>query len=119
MSLTAHPVGAAERRSALRASLAPDARLRLAPGVRTRFDASGRVLVQSPDGTFIDAGPRGFDILSLFSEPLALGAALERLEADGPDSTEFLPALSVINALLEEGALVEPEGDWALRTGWA
>jgi hypothetical protein len=79
--------------------------LQLAPGVRTRFDAAGHVLVDAPDGTVIDLGPRGFATLSLFSRPLALGHAIDRLEAGEHGATNFLPTLSVINMLLEEGQL--------------
>src|SRR5215510_11173790 len=99
--------------------LTPDTPLQLAPGIRTRLDAAGHVLVDSPDGTVIDMGPRGFATLSLFSRSLALGDAIEQLEADERRSTEFLPTLSVINALLEEGVLVEPNGAWGPTTGWA
>ena len=51
-------------------------------------------------------GPRGFAILSLFSRPLALGDAIDRLEAGERSATDFPPTLSVINMLIEEGALV-------------
>ena len=50
--------------------LAPDTVLQLAPGIRTRSDATGHVLVDSNVGTIIDIGPRGFGILSLFSQPI-------------------------------------------------
>ena len=91
-------------------------RLQVAPGLRTRFDAVGHVLVESPDGTLIDIGPWGFVILTLFSRPVALGDVIGRLEASGHD---FLPSISVVNALIEEGALIEPEGDGRPTTGWA
>jgi protein arginine N-methyltransferase 1 len=99
--------------------LSPETLLQLAPGVRTRFDAAGHVLVDAPDGTVIDLGPRGFATLSLFSRPLALGQAIDRLEADDHSSTEFLPTLSVINMLLEEGALVRPGAGRGPTRGWA
>jgi protein arginine N-methyltransferase 1 len=76
------------------------------------------VLVNSPDGTIIDVGPRGFATLSLFSQPLALGDAIERLEADERRSTDLLPALSVINTLIEEGALVRSDADSGPTAGW-
>ena len=60
-------------------NISPETLLHLAPNVRTRFDAVGHVLVDAPDGTIIDVGPRGYAILSLFSRPLALGDAIERL----------------------------------------
>ena len=63
------------------ADLSPDTCLQLAPGIRTRLDAAGHVLVDAPDGTIIDVGPNGFAILSMFGRPLSLGDAIERLES--------------------------------------
>src|SRR5262245_11924770 len=97
-------------------SLTRDTLLQVAPGLRTRFDALGHVLVESPDGTLIDVGPRGFAILALFSQPAALGNVIARLEAD---EREFLPTISVVNALIEEGALIDPRRDEGPTTGWA
>jgi precorrin-6B methylase 2 len=99
------------------AHLSPDTRLQLAAGVRTRFDAAGHVLLDAPDGTVIDLGPRGYAALSLFAQPLALGEAIERLEREAP-STDFAPTMSVVNMLIEEGALVRPDGR-APASGWA
>ena len=99
--------------------LTPETSLQLAPGVRTRFDAAGHVLVDSHAGSMIDVGPRGFAALSLFSRPLALGVAIERLEADERRATDFLPTLSVINTLIEEGVLIEPDGPPSPKAGWA
>ena len=99
--------------------LSPETTLQLAPGVRTRLDAAGHVLVDAPDGTIIDAGPKGFATLSMFARPFSLGAAIERLEADGNGSTDFVPTLSVINILIEEGALVPPDADRVPTRGWA
>ena len=45
------------------ADLSADTRLQLAPGIRTRLDAAGHVLVDAPDGTIIDVGPNGFATL--------------------------------------------------------
>src|SRR5262245_53200630 len=91
----------------------------MAPNVRTRFDAAGHVLVDAPDGTIVDIGPRGYLILSLFARPLALGDAIDRLENGRPDSTDFAPALSVVNMLMEEGALVRPGTRAGVPSGWA
>ncbi|HYB27716.1 MAG TPA: 50S ribosomal protein L11 methyltransferase [Solirubrobacteraceae bacterium] len=99
--------------------LSPKTRLHLAPGIRTRLDAVGHVLVDAPDGTIIDAGPQGFAILSMFARPLGLGAAIERLENSGNGSTDLLPTLSVINMLIEEGALVPLGADCVPTRGWA
>ena len=99
------------------ADLSPETRLQLAPGVRTRFDAAGHVLLDAPNGTVVDLGPRGYAALSLFAEPLALGEAIERLEREAP-ATDFAPTMSVVNMLIEEGALVRPDGT-APASGWA
>jgi protein arginine N-methyltransferase 1 len=103
----------------LPADLSPDTCLQLAPGIRTRLDASGHVLVDAPDGTIIDIGPRGFATLSMFARPLSLGDALERLENSSNGSTDFVPTLSVINMLIEDGALVRPDADQTPTRGWA
>ena len=99
--------------------LTPETLLQVAPGLRTRFDAVGHVLVDSPAGSIIDMGPRGFAALSLFTPPRALGDAIEHLEADERRATDFLPTISLINALIEEGVLIEPDGPPALTAGWA
>ena len=82
------------------------------------MDAAGHVLVDSPVGTIIDIGPRGFAILSLFSQPLALGDAIDRLERE-PAPTDFAPTMSVINMLIEESALIRPDAGRARTSGWA
>jgi precorrin-6B methylase 2 len=99
--------------------LAPDTLLQLAPNVRTRFDASGHVLVDAPDGTIVDIGPRGYAILALFSRPHALADAVDRLEDGDVGTTDFVPALSVVNMLLEEGALIQPGAQAGPTSGWA
>ena len=99
--------------------LSPETVLQLAPGIRTRLDAAGHVLVDAPDGTIIDIGPKGFATLSMFAWPLSLGAAIDRLETDRNSSTDFVPTLSVINMLIEEGALVPPNADRVPTRGWA
>jgi SAM-dependent methyltransferase len=93
--------------------------LQLTPGIRTRWDAAGHVLVDSPVGTVLDIGPSGFAILSLFSRPLALGDAIERLEAELGGSTGFAPTMNAINMLIEESALVVPDVDRPPISGWA
>ena len=89
------------------AQLSPETRLQLAPGVRTRFDGAGHVLLDAPNGTVVDLGPRGYAALSLFAQPLALGEAIARLEREAP-ATDFAPTMSVVNMLIDEGALVRP-----------
>jgi protein arginine N-methyltransferase 1 len=96
----------------------PDTVLQLAPGIRTRWNAAGHVVVDSNVGTIIDIGPRGFGILSMFAQPIRLGDAIDRLEREG-NSTDFAPRLSVLNMLIEEGALVTPDDERAPTTGWA
>lgn len=83
------------------------------------MDAAGHVLVDAPDGTIIDLGPKGFATLSMFARPLSLGAAIERLENDSNGSTDFVPTMSVINLLIEEGALVPPDVGGVVTRGWA
>jgi precorrin-6B methylase 2 len=99
--------------------LSPETLLQVAPNVRTRFGATGHVLVDAPDGTIVDIGPRGYAILSLFSRPLTLGQAVEQLEDGEVSSTDFVPTLSVINMLIENGALMQPEGGAGPPSGWA
>ena len=99
--------------------LGPDTVLQLAPGIRTRWNAAGHVLVDSPVGTIVDIGPGGFAILSLFSRPLALGDAIAQLEAEQASSTDFAPTMSVINMLIEESSLITPEAGRAPMSGWA
>ena len=98
--------------------LTPETSLQLAPGIRTRFNAAGHVLLDAPDGTIVDLGPRGYAILSLFAQPLALGEAIERLEREAP-ATDFAPTLNAVNVLLEEGALVRHGVDAAVTRGWS
>ena len=99
--------------------LSPETRLQFAPGIRTQVDAAGHVLLDSPDGTVIDVGPRGFATLALFSRPVTLGDVIERLEHEEAGSTDFVPTLSVINMLIEEGALVGFDAGRGPRSGWA
>jgi hypothetical protein len=100
-------------------NLSPDSVLELAPGIRTRRDRAGHVIVDSPVGTIIDIGPRGFGILALFSEPIGLGDAIDRLEREQAYSTDFAPILSVLNMLIEESALISPDAERAPTSGWA
>jgi type I protein arginine methyltransferase len=99
--------------------LSPESVLQLAAGIRTRRDHAGHVIVDSPVGTIIDIGPRGFEILALFSEPIRLGDAIDRLEREQAHSTDFAPTLSVLNMLIEESALVSPGAEQARTSGWA
>jgi protein arginine N-methyltransferase 1 len=103
----------------LEIDLSPDTVLQLAPNFRTRWDAVGHVIVDSPVGTIIDIGPRGFTILSILSRPLTLGEAIERLEAEFGGSTDFAPTMSVVNMLLEENTLIVSAVDRAPTSGWA
>ena len=99
--------------------LSPDTVLQLTPGIRTRWNAAGHVVVDSPVGTIIDIGPRGFGILSMFSQPTRLGDAIDRLEHEHHPSTDLAPTLSVLNMLIEESALVSSDGGRARTSGWA
>ena len=103
----------------LEESLSPETLLTLAPDVRTRYDAAGHVLVDAPDGTMVDLGPRGYETLALFAAPVRLADAIEQLENDVRRTTDFAPTMHVINMLIEEGALVTPGENGALTSGWA
>src|SRR5262245_30527632 len=98
--------------------LSPETLLLLAPGLRTRFDAARHVLLDAPNGTVVDLGPRGYGTLSLFVQPIALAAAIERLEREAP-STDFAPTMNVLNMLIEEGALVRTDAVPGRPSGWA
>lgn len=99
--------------------LSPDTVLQLAPGIRTRWDAAQHVVVDSPVGTIIDIGPKGFGILALFAQPTRLGDAIDQLEREHGNSTDLAPTLSVLNMLIEESALVTPDPERAPTSGWA
>jgi hypothetical protein len=86
---------------------------RLVPGLRTQLDVGGHVLVESPVGTVIDAGPDGFSILSLFADPRMLRDAIEALRGH----EGFIQAATVISELVENGALVDATGT-STRRGW-
>ena len=76
-------------------------------------------MVDSPVGTIVDIGPRGFAILAMFSQPIRLGDAIARLEREHGHSTDFAPTLNVLNMLIEESALITPDADRAPTSGWA
>jgi hypothetical protein len=99
--------------------LSPHTLLRLAPGVRTRFDAAGHVLVDAPDGAILDVGPRGFAALAMFAQPLALREAIGQLESGDCPEPDFLPTVSMINMLIDEGALVPADADRGPTRGGA
>lgn len=100
--------------------LSPDTVLQLTPGLRTRWSAAGHVLVDSPVGTIIDIGPRGFDLLSLFSRPVRLGDAIAHLEAELGGAVNFAPTMSAIDMLIEESGLISPDSKGRAPTsGWA
>ena len=115
--ITVTPGG--DSRTLAEIGLSPDTVLRLAPNFRTRLDAAGHVLVDSPVGTVVDIGPRGFAILSMFSRPLTLGEAIGRLEAQLGGSTDFAPTMSVVNMLIEENTLIAAAAGRAPTSGWA
>ena len=93
--------------------------LQIAPGLRTRFDAAGHVLVDAPDGTVVDIGPRGYATLALFAQPVTLGDAIDRLEGGEAAATDVAPTMNVVNMLIEEGALVTPGAAPGRTSGWA
>jgi protein arginine N-methyltransferase 1 len=95
-------------------SLHSATRLTLVPGIRTRLDANGHVLVDTPVGTVVDAGPDGFAILAMFADTRTLGDAVAQLR-ERPD---MMPAASVLMSLIETGSLIDAAG-LGMRHGWA
>ncbi len=103
----------------LAAGLSPSTLLQLSPDLRMRLGAGGHVLVDSPTGTVIDTGPRGFAALELFRRPVALGEAIDLLEGEEHPPTGFAPTMGVITMLLQAGALVRPDAVRGPTNGWA
>ena len=104
----------------LEENLSPDMLLHLAPDVRMRWDTTGHLLIDSPSGAVVDAGPRGLAIVSLFARPVSLETAIDRLSGPEYGSADFAPTMGVVNVLLEEGALVHADGRiGSLTPGWA
>lgn len=97
----------------------PETLLHLAPGVRGQVNAAGHVLVDSPVGTVIDAGPSGFAILLFFSEPATFGDAVDWLLDGTRSPTDFAPAITVIGAMIETGALMRADADGGQPSGWS
>jgi predicted RNA methylase len=96
--------------------LVAETRLQLAPGLRTRLDAAGHVLVDSPVGAVVDLGPDGFSILALLSRTRTRHETFAALAAQ--PQCDLKPAMTGVNQLVETGALVEA-GSIGVRTGWA
>lgn len=99
--------------------LPPETVLQVVAGVRGQVDDRGHVLVDSPVGTVVDAGPRGFAILSHFAEPAVLGDAIEWLLDGSVAATDFAPSMTVIGALIETGALMRADADRSQPSGWS
>mgnify|MGYP001818773392 FL=1 len=96
----------------------PPAPLTLASGLRTRIDAAGHVLVETPLGGLVDAGPDGHSILGLFSRPRTVAGVMMAL-ASGPDPRpDLMPVRATIVQLVEAGAIIEP-GRQGARFGWS
>ena len=55
----------------------------------------------------------------MFARPLTLGVAIERLEKGSNCATRFVPILSVINMLIEDGVLVRADAERGSTRGWA
>ena len=55
----------------------------------------------------------------MFARPLALGEMIGQLESGECIETDFLPMVSVINMLVDEGALVPADADRGSTRGWA
>jgi precorrin-6B methylase 2 len=96
----------------------PDTPLALAAGLRTRIDAAGHVLIETPLGGIVDAGPYGLSILALFSRPRTVADAFATLESRAEPHPELMPAKATIVQLVDAGAVVEQQ-DRGVRFGWA
>lgn len=91
----------------------------LGAGLRTRTDAAGHVLIEIDLGREIDAGPRGYRILGLLSTPRTLGEIIATLGAEYGDGTNLMPAMAVINGLLDSDGLVPQGSERTSATGWS
>lgn len=96
-----------------------DDRLVLGPGLRTRTDAAGHVLIEIDLGREIDAGPLGYRILGLLSEPRTLDEIIAALRTSYGDGTNLMPAMAVLNGLLDSDGLVPFGSTVTSATGWA
>jgi protein arginine N-methyltransferase 1 len=96
-----------------------DTPLVLVSGLRTRTDAAGHVLIELDLGREIDAGPLGYRILGLLSEPRTLDSIVTALREQHATGTNFMPAMAVLNALLDSEALAPIGPASATSTGWA
>lgn len=94
-------------------------RLVLGAGIRTRTDAAGHVLIEVDLGREIDAGPSGYRILALLSTPRTLEETIGALRAEYADGTNLMPAMAVLNGLLDSDALVPEGSDASSSAGWA
>jgi len=90
--------------------------LALVPGLRTRLDGTGHVLVDTPVGAVVDLGPNGFSILALLSTPRTLRETVAELEARS--ERDLKPAAGAVMQLVEAGALADA-GSVGVRRGWA
>ncbi len=90
--------------------------LALVPGLRTRLDGTGHVLVDTPVGAVVDLGPDGFSILALLSTARTLRETLAALEAR--PERDLKPAAGAVVKLVEAGALADA-GSFGVRRGWA
>jgi hypothetical protein len=95
----------------------PPGPLTLAPGLRTRVDAAGHVLVETPLGGIVDTGPDGLAILALFSRPRTAAEAMADLDSGLGRRPDLMPAKAAIVQLVTAGAIVEPGGESRLF-GW-
>jgi precorrin-6B methylase 2 len=96
----------------------PERALVLEPGLRTRVDAAGHVLVETPLGGIVDAGPMGHAILALFARPNNMSAATGQLKNGRASLVDLIPATATIVKLIEAGA-IGPDGGLERRFGWS
>jgi len=96
----------------------PD-QLILSAGLRTRTDAAGHVLIEVDLGREIDAGPHGYRILGVLSTPRTLGEIVAGLRTEFADGTNLMPAMAVLNGLVDSDALVPVGSEPTSGTGWS
>jgi hypothetical protein len=92
--------------------------IELAPGVRTRVERSGHVIVDAPSGATVDIGPDGYRLLAELARPSPLADTLWRIETRF-DPPTVAPTIGALNQLLEESAVALAGDDRRPTSGWA
>jgi len=80
---------------------ARDTVLQLAPAYARASTPGVTSWSTPPTGTVVDLGPRGYRVLSLFTRPIPLDEAVDRLGREGGEPTELAPTLHALDVLVE------------------